>query len=167
MLPIGWRLSGPRKGVWKLCRKASPLMLQEKDPQCLGSIFVTFTNSAINGVFHSHKSSFCLLPTSIRLRGVWWRAGLERISALIFNMFWEILRHLLFRKEFNIPFSPQPFARGREMLHYRNGVFLKSRKVTLTSSYLSVCPSVRMEQLCSHWTDFHVILYLSNFRKSA
>jgi hypothetical protein len=36
---------------------------------------------------------------------------------------------------------------------------------------LSVCssvrPSVRMEQLRSHWTDFHEIWYLSIFRKSA
>jgi hypothetical protein len=33
---------------------------------------------------------------------------------------------------------------------------------------LSVClsPSVRMEQLVSHWTDFHEIWYLSIFRKS-
>jgi hypothetical protein len=29
-----------------------------------------------------------------------------------------------------------------------------------------VCLSVRMEQLVSHWTDFHEIWYLSNFRKS-
>jgi hypothetical protein len=32
---------------------------------------------------------------------------------------------------------------------------------------LSVCPSVRMEQLGSHWTDFHEIWYLSIFRKSS
>jgi hypothetical protein len=30
----------------------------------------------------------------------------------------------------------------------------------------SLCLSVRMEQLGSHWTDFHEILYLSIFRKS-
>jgi len=36
----------------------------------------------------------------------------------------------------------------------------------LASSRLSVCPSVRVEQLRSHWTDFHEILYLSIFRKS-
>ena len=30
---------------------------------------------------------------------------------------------------------------------------------------LSVCPSVRMELLGSHWTDFHDILYLNIFRK--
>ena len=28
---------------------------------------------------------------------------------------------------------------------------------------LSVCPSVRKEQLGSHWTDFHAIWYLSIF----
>jgi len=31
---------------------------------------------------------------------------------------------------------------------------------------LSVCLSVRMEKLVSHWTDFHGILYLSIFRKT-
>ena len=30
----------------------------------------------------------------------------------------------------------------------------------------SVCLSVRMEQLGSHWTDFHETLYVSIFRKS-
>ena len=34
------------------------------------------------------------------------------------------------------------------------------------SMTLSVRPSVRMEQLGSHWPDFHEILYLSMFRKS-
>ena len=39
----------------------------------------------------------------------------------------------------------------------------------LGSSYLSVClsfcVSLHMEQLSSHWTDFHTFLYLSIFRK--
>jgi hypothetical protein len=39
-------------------------------------------------------------------------------------------------------------------------------KRLLASSCLSVCPSICMEQLGSHWTDFHEILYLSIFRKS-
>jgi hypothetical protein len=43
-------------------------------------------------------------------------------------------------------------------------------KRLLASSYLpfvcpSVCLSVRMEQLGSHWTDFHEIWYFSIFRK--
>jgi len=36
----------------------------------------------------------------------------------------------------------------------------------LLASYLSVRPSVRMEQLGSHWTDFHEIWYLSMIRKT-
>ena len=39
-------------------------------------------------------------------------------------------------------------------------------KRLLASSCLSTCPSVHMEQLGSHWTDFHEIWYLSIFRKS-
>ena len=38
-------------------------------------------------------------------------------------------------------------------------------KRLLVSSCLSVRPSLRIEQLGSHWTDFHEIWYLSIFRK--
>ena len=38
-------------------------------------------------------------------------------------------------------------------------------KRMLASSCLFVRPSVRMEQLVSHCTDVHEILYLSSFRK--
>ena len=41
------------------------------------------------------------------------------------------------------------------------------RKFDESDSYLRhVCPSVRMKQLGSHWTDFHEIWYLSIFLKS-
>ena len=36
------------------------------------------------------------------------------------------------------------------------GTFAKLGKATI-SFVMSVCPSVRMEQLGSHWTDFHEI----------
>jgi hypothetical protein len=36
------------------------------------------------------------------------------------------------------------------------GAFAKLRKVTIIF-VMSVCPSVRMEQLGSNWTDFHEI----------
>ena len=45
------------------------------------------------------------------------------------------------------------------------GAFAKLRKATI-SFVISVPPSVRMEQLGSHWTDFREILYLNIFRKS-
>ena len=50
-------------------------------------------------------------------------------------------------------------------------VFRSVRKIAkpTISFVMSVCPSVRlsvrMEELCSHWTDLHEILYLSVFRK--
>ena len=44
------------------------------------------------------------------------------------------------------------------------GAFAKLRKATV-SFVTSVRPSVRMEQLGSHWTDFREIWYLSIFRK--
>jgi hypothetical protein len=45
------------------------------------------------------------------------------------------------------------------------GPFAKLRKAT-TGFVMSVCPSGRVEQLGSHWTDFHENLYLSIFRKA-
>jgi hypothetical protein len=43
---------------------------------------------------------------------------------------------------------------------------VQSQKQKATTSVMSVRPSVRMEQLGSHWTHFHAIWYLGIFRKS-
>ena len=45
------------------------------------------------------------------------------------------------------------------------GAFAKFRKATMSVVYPFFRLSVRMEQLCSHWTGFHEIWYLSIFRK--
>ena len=45
------------------------------------------------------------------------------------------------------------------------GALAKLRKATI-SFVMYVCLSVRMEQGCSHWTDFNEIWYLNIFRKS-
>ena len=45
---------------------------------------------------------------------------------------------------------------------YFPGAFAKLQKVTssfVVFVYTLVCPSVRVEQLASHWTDFYEILY--------
>ena len=44
--------------------------------------------------------------------------------------------------------------------------FLKATIVLVMSLCPSVCLSVRMEQLGSHWADFHEIRYLKTLRKS-
>jgi len=44
------------------------------------------------------------------------------------------------------------------------GAFANLRKTTL--SFMSVCPSVRMEQLVSQMRIFYVICYLGIFRKN-
>ena len=46
------------------------------------------------------------------------------------------------------------------------GAFVKFRKATI-SFVTTVCQTARMEELGSHWVDFHEILYLHVFRKSA
>jgi hypothetical protein len=66
----------------------------------------------------------------------------------------------------------------KKLLHSNFNIFLMAtlqmiirrvRKITESDYYLrrvfSVRPSVRMEQLSSHWTDFHYLLYLRIFRK--
>ena len=45
------------------------------------------------------------------------------------------------------------------------GVFAKLRKTTI-NFVVSVCPPVRMQQLCYNWKDFHEVLYLGIFHKS-
>ena len=46
-------------------------------------------------------------------------------------------------------------------------IFMRFHKIAKSDKHLRhVCPTVRMEQLGSHWTDFHDILYLSIFWKS-
>jgi len=50
------------------------------------------------------------------------------------------------------------------MFYATLGAFAKLRKPTI--SFMSVRPSVRMEQLGSHWKDFHEMWYFSMFRKT-
>jgi hypothetical protein len=45
-----------------------------------------------------------------------------------------------------------------------SGAFAKLQEATI-SYVMSVRPSIRMEQLGYHWTDFHEILYLTIFKK--
>jgi hypothetical protein len=49
--------------------------------------------------------------------------------------------------------------------HYFLGTFTKLWKATI-SFVMSVCLSIHMEQLSSHWTDIHEICYLRIFWKS-
>jgi len=45
--------------------------------------------------------------------------------------------------------------------------FRRVSKISKSDYYLRhVCPSVRLGQLGSQWTDFHEVRYLSNFQKS-
>jgi hypothetical protein len=57
----------------------------------------------------------------------------------------------------------------KSAMNFMLGLFAKVRRATI-SFFMSVClpdpPFVRMEQLGSHWMDFHEIWYLSIFRKS-
>jgi hypothetical protein len=57
-------------------------------------------------------------------------------------------------------------TRTQGRFYFLRGVCEPSKIETLVLSCLSVLPSVRMERLGIHWTDFHEIWYLNIFRKS-
>jgi putative effector of murein hydrolase len=44
-------------------------------------------------------------------------------------------------------------------------MFAEFQKVTI-SLVMTVCPSIHMETLGSHWMNFHEVLYLSIIKKS-
>jgi hypothetical protein len=48
---------------------------------------------------------------------------------------------------------------------YVLGAFAKLRRATISFN-VSVCPTFLMEQLGSHWKDYHESLYMKIFRKS-
>jgi len=50
--------------------------------------------------------------------------------------------------------------------YYFLGAFAKLRLLGSSCECLSVCPSIRMEQLGLYWTDFYAIWYLRILRKS-
>ena len=85
------------------------------------------------------------------------------------RVFWTVMPWclaIIFRRFGRVSFSFFSFIPAS--LHSSScflGAFAKLRKETI-SFVISVRPSVRMEQLGSHWTDFHEIWHLDIFRKS-
>jgi len=63
-------------------------------------------------------------------------------------------------KERVAPYVYSPSVIGRTQHNWRVGKIAES-----DCSLRHVCPSVRMEQLGSHWMDFREVWYLSIFRK--
>jgi len=77
--------------------------------------------------------------------------------------FLNIMKRLLITVETQCVF----FAVGTNSFYLSGillGVFAKLQKETI-NFIMSICPSVHMEQLSSHWKDFHEI-WLNIFRKS-
>jgi hypothetical protein len=73
-----------------------------------------------------------------------------------FNVVFSSLRKIPELVEFHLKTSYRciKFCNFRQFLRsIGKTVFFTIRFIT------SVCPSVRMEQLASHWVDFHEILY--------
>jgi len=68
----------------------------------------------------------------------------------------------------NLPYKSAHLVRSKKQSPYL-GAFAKLRKATVSSAisvHFSVYQSVRMQKLGSHWTEFHEIRYVGNFKKS-
>ena len=92
------------------------------------------------------------------------------------GLFWnslcqlQVLKSLLQRRRsaLNLPYKSAHLVRSKNHSPCL-GTFAKLRKATIIfviSVHLSIYPSVRMEKLRSHWTEFQVIWYMGNFQKS-
>ena len=68
-------------------------------------------------------------------------------------------------EEIRLVTKPRERNRSGFVIRFVLAAFTKFRKATI-GFVISVRPSARMEQLGSHWTDFHEILCLRNFRIS-
>ena len=86
------------------------------------------------------------------------------LAYLKIKVFKKFFPYQVFREQYchfqGCTFRQKPLQASRMFLL---GVFAKLRKVT-TTYIMSVCPSVHMGQLGSHWTNFYEIWYLSTFQ---
>jgi len=97
-------------------------------------------------------------------RTCWWHWGKEKIKfCLLFKRRKQVF---LIYSLLPIRWSPKEITLYRALVSAVFGGFRKiAKKRLLASSCESVCPSVRIEQLGPHGTDFHGIRYLRIFRK--
>jgi hypothetical protein len=85
-------------------------------------------------------------------------ACLKKVLGILLRVF-QFIINIIWKKELS-PKAPIELVKEFPILL---GAFAKLRKATI-SFVMSVRPSVSMEQLGSHWTDFHEIRYLRIFR---
>jgi hypothetical protein len=94
----------------------------------------------------------------------WWTEELSETCRVSFqNKFEKLVRLVGYYKGICHDARPHVTMHGHMNVKFL-GAFAKLQKAT-TFFVKSVCLSVRMERLDSHWMDFHGIWYLSIFRK--
>jgi hypothetical protein len=84
------------------------------------------------------------------------------------NSLWQLIRYLRWRHHHRRRLPPPPPPSSSVFISVDNSFlreFAKLRKAIISCG-LSVCLSVRMEQLGPHWTNFYEIRYSNIFRKS-
>jgi hypothetical protein len=89
------------------------------------------------------------------------------IAVMIYYLNLKVCIHFVFEREHSVHLPEGPVgscSTGEQLLFI--GAFAKLRKVAISfvmSACLSVHPSVHMQQLGSHWTDFREVLCLLMF----
>jgi hypothetical protein len=120
-------------------------------------IRVSLTASTSWGVLASQQLWSTVLSWIFRYSGIWRCViGCLVLEGTASNFaYWELLR-----------WSARRHAHSHTCLSHKIflGTFAKLRKATI-SFIMYVRPSVHIEQLGFHWTDFRKIWYLSIFRK--
>jgi hypothetical protein len=130
---------------------------------CKSLVLVSLCN-----VLHAAKWEHTYVPCSelITRSGVLFKVPPVSCSPKIIRLLWNTKSYCRLYKQPAIGSDPEPDkSYPLQFCPHMLGAFAKLREAAIRF-VASVRPSACMEQLGSHWTDFHEIWYLSIFRKS-
>jgi hypothetical protein len=122
-------------------------------------ILIIFGVYPISNLPHPIRNTYVTHLTTSMVHSPSWEANRSSASKEIPRTLWNPEVHLSLCSVTPIQSMIGPFLRSAFRRFSQN-----CEKRLLVSS--QVCPSVRMEQFISHWTDFHEISYLRILRKS-
>jgi hypothetical protein len=121
-------------------------------------------NESISGLFsHNGICFYCYIQIQLAL------CEITQILVRCDTYWYRLLESFHWQVTFVFASSPHyrvKFLAEKWFLLSTSSKFLKLPISFIIPFFLSAYPSVRMEKIGSHWTDFHEILYLSPFKDS-